>query len=326
MRRFDGIEDAPAQPRGRPPKPARRWAFGGRPQLGALVTASLVLVIGLPAALIAIRDSELPRPVQPPKAAPSRPSAAPTADNATAGPAEPDQAVSPIQIAPQPPANTPAPNRRMTPSDSSEGAVLPPSPVTAYAPASPSSVMAAAPPPPPPPASPAQDQAAGLAAEESAGDSEIVVTGSMIASPNALDQQLRGGRGRSNSLARKANERASAPKWVLDDPAYRGFLAQLQAGVRANDRATVVRLVRLPLRVNFAGSVKTYRDAKSVRAEYDRIFTPGVKSAILGQRFEDLLGRDQGVMIGNGAVWFDHVCRNQSCSPPGPVRINAINP
>jgi hypothetical protein len=31
-------------------------------------------------------------------------------------------------------------------------------------------------------------------------------------------------------------------------------------------------------------------------------------------------------MIGDGEVWFDHTCPNASCSPPGPVRIRAINP
>jgi len=63
-----------------------------------------------------------------------------------------------------------------------------------------------------------------------------------------------------------------------------------------------------------------------VRDDYDRIFTPNVTRAILGQRFDQLFGRDQGLMIGDGQVWFDHVCANTQCSPPGPVRITAVNP
>ena len=124
----------------------------------------------------------------------------------------------------------------------------------------------------------------------------------------------------------KAIEPATAPKWVLADPAYRGFLSRLQAAIRANNRPAVVQLVRLPLRVNYQGGAKIYRDGKSVLADYDRIFTSGVRAAIVAQRFENLFGRDQGVMIGSGQLWFDHVCRNQSCSPPGPVRIHSINP
>ena len=65
---------------------------------------------------------------------------------------------------------------------------------------------------------------------------------------------------------------------------------------------------------------------RPVLDDYDRIFTPQVKQAILNQRFERLLGRDRGVMIGSGQVWFDHVCRASQCSPPGPVRITVINP
>lgn len=141
-----------------------------------------------------------------------------------------------------------------------------------------------------------------------------------------MEESIRDGRGRSQSFAQKSNVAATAPKWVLDNGAYRTFLSQLQAAVRANNRSAVVRLVRLPLRVNFAGGARSYRDTRSLLDDYDRIFTPKVKQAIAGQRFETLFGRDQGVMIGDGAVWFDHTCRNTSCSPPGPVRISAINP
>ena len=48
--------------------------------------------------------------------------------------------------------------------------------------------------------------------------------------------------------------------------------------------------------------------------------------AILDQRLDQLFGRDQGLMIGNGSIWFDHICTNAQCSPRGPVRITAVNP
>jgi len=31
-------------------------------------------------------------------------------------------------------------------------------------------------------------------------------------------------------------------------------------------------------------------------------------------------------MIGEGEVWFDRSCATVACSPPGPVRIRAVNP
>ena len=93
-----------------------------------------------------------------------------------------------------------------------------------------------------------------------------------------------------------------------------------------NDRSAVIGLIGFPLRVNFEGGSRTYRNARSVQADFDRIFTPGVKKAILAQRFDRLFGRDQGVMIGSGKVWFDHLCLGGDCNRLGPVRIKAVNP
>lgn len=62
-----------------------------------------------------------------------------------------------------------------------------------------------------------------------------------------------------------------------------------------------------------------------MRRDYDWIFTARVRRAVLAQRFAELFGRDQGVMIGNGELWFDHRCLNAACSRRGPVRIRAIN-
>jgi hypothetical protein len=85
-------------------------------------------------------------------------------------------------------------------------------------------------------------------------------------------------------------------------------------------------MIAYPLRVNGPeGRRRLYRSSASVRADYRRIFTSGVRSAILAQTFETLFARDTGIMIGNGEVWFDHICPNTRCDPLGPVRISAIN-
>jgi hypothetical protein len=186
-------------------------------------------------------------------------------------------------------------------------------------------VVALATPPPPAPAAAAPLEQKLAKAETD--ESQIVVTGSRVQSPSLFADRRRNSRARSSGTAeRNSNETPTAPDWVMRNASYRSFLSQLQAVVRANDRTGVVKLVTFPLRVNAQGTSKIYRDARSVLADYDRIFTPRVRSAILAQRFEHLFGRDQGVMIGDGAIWFDHICRNRSCSPPGPVRIRAINP
>jgi hypothetical protein len=85
-------------------------------------------------------------------------------------------------------------------------------------------------------------------------------------------------------------------------------------------------MIAFPLRVNAQDGARFYRDAQSVERDYDRIFTPKVRRAILKQRATKLFLRDQGAMVGDGEVWFDHSCPNPECSPLGPVRIKAVNP
>ena len=161
----------------------------------------------------------------------------------------------------------------------------------------------------------AERSAEGVAA------SDVVVTGSRIRTPveeraNALSV--------ADRSARK--ERATAPDWVIKDRTYAAFLMRLQSAVRAGDRSAVIGLIRFPVRVNFKDGSRVYRDARSLRADYPRIFTPRVREAILAQRPDQLYGGSRGLMLGAGEVWFDHACGTSSCSPPGPVRITAINP
>ena len=108
--------------------------------------------------------------------------------------------------------------------------------------------------------------------------------------------------------------------------AYAAFVPRLQAAVRTNDRGALIRLIAFPLRVNGAGGAKVYRDRRSVERDFDRIFTPKVRRAILDQAPNALFVRDQGAMIGSGEVWIAQTCPNRACSPAGAVRIIAVNP
>ena len=149
---------------------------------------------------------------------------------------------------------------------------------------------------------------------------DVVVTGSRIPQPNPQREE-----GRVASAQRADVEDSLPVSGLSKDTSYATFLKHLQGAVRANDRGAVIKLVGFPLRVNSNGKTRVYRDAASVRAGYDQIFTPQVRQAILAQRHDRLFSRDQGLMIGNGQVWFDHICTNAQCSPPGPVRITAVN-
>jgi hypothetical protein len=322
LRRFDGA-DEPSTSTGSAGKGSRPawWAWSRHPQFGLALTASLVAVIGLPAAFIAIRDqgptqSEVPAPSATQRAA--APCATPDCAARNAVIVEPltqkpiDQLAQASSAGPAVQAE--AKERPVAEADDVTNA-LP-------APAPPPAMAAAAPPPPPPPAAPMFAQ---KSAEEGVANG-VVVTGSRIAQSNlaaktdSLDREASRAAGRA-----EATDARTAPDWVLKDRAYAAFLTQLQTAVRKNDRCAVVGLIAFPLRVNSGAKSRLYRDASSVRAGYDNIFTPKVTRAILGQRLDRLFGRDLGLMIGNGEVWFDHVCTNDKCSPPGSVRISAVN-
>ena len=145
----------------------------------------------------------------------------------------------------------------------------------------------------------------------------MVVTGSRIPRPDLQ---------KPSNVSVMAERSAEPADPARPTDGYGHFLSRLQAAVRGGSKGAVVRLVDLPLRVNFAGGAQTYRDRRSVERDFDRIFTPRVKEAILDQRADGLFTNYQGAMIGDGEVWFDQTCPHSSCSPAGPVRIRSINP
>ena len=138
-------------------------------------------------------------------------------------------------------------------------------------------------------------------AQESAAQ-DVVVTGSLR---------------RSNVAARA--ERESAAKARPDNREYQAFLTRLQRAVRANDKNAITGLLSFPLRVNYKSGARTYRDARAVDRDFDRIFTPQVRRAVLNQSPDQIFSRDIGAMVGDGELWFDR-------TSPGQVRIIAVNP
>jgi hypothetical protein len=302
VRKFDGVEDAPAiAARKRPSLVA--WANMNRRPAGAMMTAALIAVICIPAFQIVLRDHppgdvqeavepDLARPAQDRSVSETRP--APANEPGVAAPA-----ASPEQATASPPFGSPsivAEERRELESAASDrkAALEVPAPVVA---------APAPPPPPPPPSEP-----------EAGGDQNVVVTGSRIPASNMAKQSL------ADEVGYAARS-ASSPA-VIDTNA--AFLSRLQAALKSNDRRAIIALIGLPLRVNFDGRIQTYRSSKDVERDFDRIFTPVVRSAVLNQRPDNLMARDGGRLKGNGRLWFG--CGKTSCPPSAPIRIREVNP
>ena len=115
---------------------------------------------------------------------------------------------------------------------------------------------------------------------------------------------------------------SAAPVTVVDPMS--DFLSRLQSAFAGNDRRSVMRLIGFPLRVSFDGDVRTYRSARDVERDFDRIFTPRVRASVLDLRLAELSARDGGRLKGNGRIWFG--CGSRRCLSSDAVRIREVTP
>lgn len=74
--------------------------------------------------------------------------------------------------------------------------------------------------------------------------------------------------------------------------------------VKRGDKQAVAALVSYPVRVQLPGGRKLLRSAAELVANYDAVFTPRYRDAILQALPRNMFVRDQGIMLGNGEVWF----------------------
>jgi hypothetical protein len=299
LRKFDGIEDAPA-----PTQPRRRlsWATMHRRPAGALAAAAIVAIIGIPAIQIAIRDN--PTPVA---------EEAPAPDLVAPDQVTPDRSPVAREVAPtasteeevaDPPLGEPAQRAKPSPDVAADRLGIAPvreeraktaAPAPARsAPAAPS-IMAVPAPPPPPPPPPAEPQAE---ADTSAYDS-IIVTGSRVNRPN-LD--------------------SASPVTVIDTT--NDFLSRLRDALAANNRRAILGLVALPLKVSFDGDVRTYRTRRDIDRDFGRIFSAEVRQSARTLHPHALTTRDGGRLRGNGLLWFG--CGKRECTSGEAMKVREV--
>jgi hypothetical protein len=84
-------------------------------------------------------------------------------------------------------------------------------------------------------------------------------------------------------------------------------------------------MIAYPLETRIAGLPVTLAAPEDVVRRYDQLFTPLVVAAIERQTFATLFANAEGVMVGDGEVWFSGVCGDEACADVA-VRIIAVNP
>lgn len=90
----------------------------------------------------------------------------------------------------------------------------------------------------------------------------------------------------------------------VDPVAAKNFLAVLQKAVASDQRQEVANMVSYPITVVEKGKKIALKSAADLLKKYDVVFNKTVKAQLAAQKPDKLFARDQGVMIGNGEIWF----------------------
>lgn len=123
----------------------------------------------------------------------------------------------------------------------------------------------------------------------------------------------------------QSNEGGACHRSTVEDyspglaPKARAFLGELKSAIKSADKQKVAGLVHYPLEVNLVKGHRVVRTKAELVKDYDTIFTPGTRAAIEKQVPACLFANYQGVMIGDGEVWFEE-------QQDGSMKIKALNP
>jgi hypothetical protein len=84
---------------------------------------------------------------------------------------------------------------------------------------------------------------------------------------------------------------------ITDTKAFETFFTAFQTtAIEPAHKEDLASLIRFP--------ITAAKDKKTFLANYDKIVTEGVRTAVKNQKFDAMGCRDQGCMVGNGKVWL----------------------
>jgi hypothetical protein len=141
------------------------------------------------------------------------------------------------------------------------------------------------------------------------------------------------GHAQQSNAASTGNCTHPDPATRPDCPGAISFLARFQDALKRNDREAVASLVNYPLLTTAHGKARI-RSSAQLLANFDRVFNPQVRAAILKATADDVWGNVHGFMIGRGVIWFDGIIPRNShadISTPDywtkyPFKVITVNP
>lgn len=99
-----------------------------------------------------------------------------------------------------------------------------------------------------------------------------------------------------------------------DHTLYEEAFMAIQSAVAENDADAVAEWVAYPFAAAFDGEAFSIEGPEGFVEHYDRIITEEVRETVTGQNYEDLFVNAEGVMFGNGQMWLNGICKDDSCA------------
>lgn len=100
--------------------------------------------------------------------------------------------------------------------------------------------------------------------------------------------------------------------------------ALLQDAMMFGDPVTVGQYAIFPLTVNADGETYDVLEEQDLLDNFDTLVSPETQEALLEQDVADLIVTQDGVGIGNGAIWISNICLDDACDETqwGIISIN----
>ena len=100
-------------------------------------------------------------------------------------------------------------------------------------------------------------------------------------------------------------EKRYAMVGVKDDAAFEKKVQKFRTAVLTGDKKTAASMINFPISCNVSGKSRNIANSAQFIKNFDRIVNPEYKKAMQEAVPHNLFVNDQGVMLGNGQVWFE---------------------
>ena len=91
----------------------------------------------------------------------------------------------------------------------------------------------------------------------------------------------------------------------MSDQAFDKKVGKFRDDVLNGRKSAVSAAIAYPAKAYVSKQTFNLRSSADLIRNYDKIFSPRMIQAIRAANTHDLFSRDQGVMLGNGEVWFN---------------------